>query len=146
MNFEELLNNKKIQKVEKEEFDSEIAERDIKTSKENLDLKNFDWALVIAYNAVLQAGRKLMFSMGYRPIGSAKNKVVFDFLKILEIDEDLTDYFDSIRKTRNSTVYDLTGNVTETMAEEVIEQAEVFVRKIRTFVQKNRTEDDKDYA
>ncbi|MDI6903496.1 MAG: hypothetical protein QMC77_07160, partial [Methanocellales archaeon] len=27
------------------------------------------WALAIAYNAMLQAGRALIFSEGYRPIG-----------------------------------------------------------------------------
>ena len=37
--------------------------------KHNFEAKDYDWALSIAYNSVLQAGRSLMFYFGYRPRG-----------------------------------------------------------------------------
>ena len=43
-----------------------IARRDITTAKKLLG-SDTDWAFSIAYNAILQAARVLMFSMGYRP-------------------------------------------------------------------------------
>lgn len=41
-----------------------LARRDIDAAK---GLANPDWAYRIAYNAMLQAARSLMFAEGYRP-------------------------------------------------------------------------------
>jgi uncharacterized protein (UPF0332 family) len=106
MNLEKLLEENKIEKIEKREFDVSLAERDLKTAKDNFNSNNFDWALSIAYNAVLQAVRALMFSLGYRPKGKNQHKTVFEFLLLAEIDNEMADYFDSIRKTRHIAVYD----------------------------------------
>jgi len=140
MNFEELLKQDKIQKIEKKEFDLALAERDLAASENNLKAGDYDWALSIAYNAVLQAGRALMFHFGYRPRGRDQHKTVFEFLEKAKIDDELTNYFNSIRKTRHIAVYDIAESVSETMAKETVEQANIFVQKIRTFVQKIRTE------
>ncbi|MDO8518958.1 MAG: HEPN domain-containing protein [Deltaproteobacteria bacterium] len=43
-----------------------LAKRDIATAKKLLG-SDSDWAFSIAYNAVLQAARALMFAKGYRP-------------------------------------------------------------------------------
>jgi len=46
-----------------------LAHRDINTARTLLPI-DCDWAFNIAYNAVLQAGRALMFAYGYRPDGT----------------------------------------------------------------------------
>ncbi len=139
MNFEKLLEEAKIEEIEKREFDDSLAERDLKAAKDSFSSNDFDWALSIAYNAVLQAGRAFMFSLGFRPKGKAQHKTVFEFLEATGIDNEITHYFKSIRKTRHIVVYDKANYVSKNTAEEVISQAEDFVHKIRTFVHKNRT-------
>ena len=44
----------------------DLAVRDIKTAKETMAYDR-DWAFSIAYNAILQATRALMFDKGFRP-------------------------------------------------------------------------------
>ena len=58
-----------------------LAERDIKTAKNVFEDKDYDWSLAIAYNAMLQAGRSLMFSEGFRPKGQYKHVAVIEFVK-----------------------------------------------------------------
>lgn len=139
MSYEKLFEENKIEKIVSKDFDLSLAERDLKGAQDNLDLNNFDWALSIAYNAVLQAGRALMFYLGFRPRGMYQHKTVFEFLIETGFNEDLIYYFDSVRKTRHIAVYDEVDYVSEEFANEAIEQAEVLVSKIRTFVRKNRT-------
>lgn len=140
MNLERLLEENRIEKIGEKEFDGSLAERDLKTAKDNFDSDNFDWSLSIAYNAVLQAGRALMFCLGYRPKGRNQHKTVFEFLELAKIDDELCNYFDSARKTRHIAVYNEAGYVSKQTAEEALKQAEIFVHKIRTFVHKIRTE------
>jgi len=63
MSFESLLAQDKIRAVEKKRFDSSLAERDLNAAGHNLEDEEYDWALSIAYNAVLQAGRAVMFHL-----------------------------------------------------------------------------------
>lgn len=141
MNFKDLLESKKIESFkEKGKPNFEYSERDLNVSKDNFLSGNFDWALNIAYNSVLLAGRELMFSFGFRPIGKEHHKNVFEFLREVELNQELVEFFDKVRKKRNKIVYGLIDDVSEEFVEEVIEKAEEFVQEIRTFVQKNRTE------
>ncbi len=50
-----------------------LAQRDIETAKTLLH-QDTDWAFSIAYNAILQTLRALMFSQGYRPDGDNDSK------------------------------------------------------------------------
>ena len=139
MNFKELLSERKIERVEKEEFDDSLAKKDIESAKHNLDSGDYDWALSIAYNAVLRVARSFMFHLGYRPIGKEHHKNVFEFLRKTEFDRELVDYFDNIRKKRNKFVYGIIEGTSEKNAKEVINKTEEFVQEIRTFVHKIRT-------
>ena len=53
----------------------ERSRRDVKTAQElvNIDL---DWALIVAYNAALQAGLAFMYAKGYRPRGPDRHRPV----------------------------------------------------------------------
>jgi uncharacterized protein (UPF0332 family) len=139
MSYEKLLAESKIGRITKKEFDLALPERDLETAKHNLDAGDYDWALSIAYNAVLQAARAMMFHLGYRPQGGEQHKTVFEFLRASGFDREMTNYFDSIRKTRHLAIYDVADTVSESMASEAITEAKDFVLKIRTFVLKIRT-------
>jgi len=88
-----------------------------------------DWAYTIAYNAVLQAGRALMFSKGYRPDGANQHVAVVKFAELF-LDPNDTITFDRMRRKRNSSVYDTAGTITDNEAEFALEQAGILVRKI----------------
>jgi len=88
-----------------------------------------DWAYTIAYNAVLQAGRALMFSRGYRPDGANQHVAVVKFAELF-LEESDTITFDRMRRKRNSSVYDTAGTITESEAGFAITQAGVLVQKI----------------
>ena len=57
----------------------------------------------------------------------------------MEVDKELTEYFNNVRKKRNLVVYRDALIISEKEVEECIEKTEEFVQKIRTFVQKIRT-------
>lgn len=118
MNFKELLNKKKIEKIEIEEYDDTLAKKDLVCAKE---VNNFDWALSIAYNAVLRSARSFMFHLGYRPIGREHHKNVFEFLRETGFNEELTNYFDNIRKKRNKFVYGIIESTSKENVKEVFQ-------------------------
>lgn len=57
----------------------------------------------------------------------------------VDFDKDLIDYFDNVRKRRNSFVYGIVEGASKEYAEYTLHLAENFVQKMRTFVQKMRT-------
>ena len=140
MNYKRLLDEKKIEIVEKEQFSIGLAEKDLNSAKNSSSSGDYDWAISIAYNSVLRASRSFMQSLGFRVIGKEHHKNVFEFLRESGFDEELVDFFDGIRKRRNSFLYGVLEGASEKDAEEVILAAENFVHKIRTFVHKIRTE------
>ena len=84
----------------------EVARRDVKTAREitNIDL---DWALIVAYNAALQAGLAFMYAQGYRPRGADRHKTVIRFLRA-SLDPSFKqklNRLDRIRKKRHQAVY-----------------------------------------
>lgn len=140
MNFKKLLSEDKIEKLlKKQEIKLDLSDKDIQTAKDNLEL-NHSWAFVIAYEAVLRAGNKLMYFLGYRTIGKEHHKNMFEFLKEIKINQELVNYFDNIRKKRNDFIYRDIESILKEEAEEIIKRAEEFVQEIRTFVQEIRTE------
>ena len=140
MNSEELLNEKKIERVESRTFDSKPAEQDLEFAKNGLITRNYNRVMSIAYESVLRIGNRLMNFLGYRSIGKEHHKNTFEFLRTVNVDPDLIDYFDNIRKKRNDFIYRDVENISREEAEDIIKRAEEFVQKIRTFVQKIRTE------
>jgi uncharacterized protein (UPF0332 family) len=116
--------------VDRKKVDDALAHsrRDLATAGTIL-ANDQDWAYTIAYNAVLQAGRALMFSQGYRPDGANQHVAVVKFAELF-LDPGDTIIFDRMRRKRNSSVYDTAGTITEREAEFALEQAEILVRKI----------------
>ena len=113
----------------------EIARRDVKTAQGlmNIDL---DWALVVAYNAALQAGLALMYAKSYRPRGPDRHKTVIRFLRaaLAPSFKPKLNRLDRIRKKRHQAVYRLAGAISEREARGTIEFAEEFVIQMADLV------------
>lgn len=106
-----------------------IAERDLRAAEMNLEISN-EWAYNISYNAVLSAGRALMFSRGYRPKGGEGHVSVKEFLRYhLTLDEVAA--FDRMRRKRHAATYDLSSVATHTDAEGALATAKALVNTIK---------------
>jgi uncharacterized protein (UPF0332 family) len=106
----------------------ELAHRDAKTCRAIL-ISDRDWAYTIAYNAVLQAGRALMFAHGYRPDGANQHISVVKFAE-LYLEKNDAIIFDRMRRKRHNSVYDTAGAISQTEAEFAVEQADFLIRRI----------------
>ena len=109
-----------------------LAKRDIKTARSILE-QDRDWSFSIAYNAMLQTIRALMFSKGYRPSGSNQHISVVRFAEVL-LDEETVIMFDRMRRKRHSTIYDTAGTISKTEAESAVDTAERLIQKIERII------------
>lgn len=99
-----------------------------------MENKDYDWALAIAYNSMLQAGRALMFSKGYRPAGEYKHVGVVDFVHEVfgkEMSSRMIDVFNRARKKRHRVVYEETNIVSIDEARNAVNLAEEFIEWVR---------------
>jgi uncharacterized protein (UPF0332 family) len=104
------------------------ARHEIETAKV-VFLTDNDWAYTIAYNAVLQAGRALMFSKGYRPDGNSQHISVVKFAGLFPDNSDAV-IFDRMRRKRNSSVYESSGTVTKNEVEFAVSHSKDLVEKL----------------
>jgi len=109
-----------------------LAHRDVTTSRLLLATDR-DWAYTIAYNAILQAGRALMFAHGYRPDGANQHISVVKFAQLYLEEKDAV-VFDRMRRKRHSSVYDTAGAISESEAEFAVVQAELLIRIIEALL------------
>lgn len=105
-----------------------LAKRDVNVARSVLK-ENCDWAFSIAYNAMLQAVRALMFSKGYRPTGSNQHISVVRFAELFLRKEDAI-ILDRMRRKRHTTIYDTAGTISEIEAENIVRRAEKLVQEI----------------
>lgn len=110
-----------------------IADRDIGVAEKNLEI-NDEWAWNIAYNAILSAGRALMFSKGYRPRGDERHVAVREFLEYFLKADDIA-VIERMRRKRHTATYDLSSVVTHTDAENAVKRAGEIVAKIRAIIE-----------
>lgn len=107
----------------------ELAKRDIKTAKTTM-AHDRDWAFGIAYNAILQATRALMFAKGFRPrAGQGQHKVAVQFAEITlgEKFQDEIHIFDKMRSKRHRVIYDVSGLISQAEARQAFDFAVRFV-------------------
>jgi len=109
-----------------------LAHRDLKSADRLLDEEDYDWAFAIAYNAMLQAGRALMFSEGFRPKGEFKHVAVVEFARQISpsFAQRLLDSFDRSRKRRHRVVYDDIDTVSEEEAKRAFTLAVEFLEEV----------------
>jgi uncharacterized protein (UPF0332 family) len=128
---EELIKKLPVNK-KKVEDTMQLAGRDIKTARAMLP-QDQDWAFSIAYNAMLQTLRALMFSKGYRPSGGNQHISVVRFAEIF-LDEETVVLFDRMRRKRHTSVYDTVGTISKKEAENAVENAEKLNKKINEII------------
>jgi len=132
-----LLKARRIKKVESDVPLAKkllsAARRDIKAAKDNLESGHSEWALTIAYNAMLSSGRSLMAASGYRASSDSHHLNVVEFCEAIIISADasvLVSLFNKYRMRRHNVVYGEIDEVGNDEAKKAIENAEKFVKII----------------
>jgi len=118
-----------------------LANRDLKTAENVFNDNDYDWAFAISYNAMLQAGRALMFSEGFRPKGAYKHVSVVEFVKTKfgkKFADNILFMFDKIRKKRHTAVYEQVNIISREEAENAIKTAKEFVAKINELLENKK--------
>jgi uncharacterized protein (UPF0332 family) len=138
MNLSELLKKNLVEEFESdmEQIGNEMegAEKNLGSAKNMCGINEWEWAHSAAYNAMLHAGRALMFSKGYRPRGPDHHVAVVDFMEAVfssKIPKDIRDAFEMGRKLRHEFTYDKVGVITPTQAKNRIDKAEVLIEKAK---------------
>ena len=114
-----------------------LVRRDIKDAK--VKGVSADRKFATAYNAALQSATILLCCKGYKPEGAGHHFTVFQAMKeIMDSDHyKLADYLDSCRAKRNVTDYGYAGGISESETEELISEAEKFLKIVLNWLKKN---------
>ena len=90
----------------------------------------------LAYEAMLQAGRALVFSFGFRPRAAGSHKIVVDFSKKVLGKEIATTVFkfNKMRKTRHYLVYGTGLYISEVDSRNAILFATKFLKHVIRFI------------
>lgn len=87
---------------------------------------------ILAYNAMLKAGRALLLLKGYRPADGAQHKTVVEmtgnFLGAKYIN--LTNHFETMRRKRNEMTYEAGVLLSPSESEQALSDAIMLVKKI----------------
>lgn len=136
MNLSDLLSKRIVEKFKPDpqqvKDEMAIARSDISSAKKMLEIEEWGWAHNAAYNAMLQAGRALMFAKGYRPMNQEHHVAVVSFMQAVyfaRFSDELLQAFDRARRRRSESLYDRAGSVSESQGINLVAKAETFVSK-----------------
>ena len=95
-----------------------------------------DRQFATAYNAVLQLAKMAIACAGYRVVGAGHHQTTFEAVELAlgASVSPLASYFDTCRRKRNILDYDTAQVVTETEAQELMQQAEEFRTLIEQWI------------
>jgi uncharacterized protein (UPF0332 family) len=137
VNYQDLI-DKGLLKKEKIDFEQinkvmEKARKKIISSKILAERGNDEDAYTLAYEAMLLAGRALVFSYGLRPRTVGSHKTVVEFTRRMVGDRyhTLVLKFDKMRKKRHYIIYGPLTDISHTEAQNAIENACEFLEKIK---------------
>jgi len=87
---------------------------------------------LLAYNAMLKAGRALMLLQGYVPDDGAQHKTVVEMTSAVLGDQykDLTEQFETMRRKRNEMTYEAGTLLSKSEAQKAFSDAIAVVKKI----------------
>jgi len=87
---------------------------------------------MMAYVAMLKAGRALLLLKGYIPDDGAQHKTVVEMTSVFLGDKyrDLTDHFETMRRKRNEMTYEAGGLMSGSEARKALSDALALVQKI----------------
>src|SRR3990167_9499576 len=140
MNYQELV-DKGLLRKEKIGFDQikkvlKRANQSFKSAKTLLRSNDEEGSFQFAYDAMLLAGRSLVFSYGFRPRTVGSHKIVVDFSQRI-LSKNLvaiTQKFNKMRKKRNYLIYGIGLTISKTEAQNAIKTAEEFVDKVTDII------------
>lgn len=140
MTYQKIV-DKGLLRKEKIGFDQIIkvikrAHRTLKSAKILIKNGDEEGSFQFAYEAMLLAGRALVFSYGFRPRTIGSHKIVVDFSQEIlgKKFEVLTQKFNKMRKKRNYLIYGVGLTVSETETRNAIKTAEEFVGKVTDII------------
>jgi HEPN domain-containing protein len=108
-----------------------ISDRDLETWE--ISGMPADTKLGLAYNAALQAANAALRAMGYRATGTAHHhRVIQSLVHTIGLERESVTLFDTFRKKRNISNYEMAGVVSESDAEEIYRLA----KEIRSQVER----------
>ena len=97
-----------------------------------------DWRFAIAYNAALQAATAALAAAGYRASRESHHHRVIQSLEFtLALERKMIDAFDTFRKKRNISSYDVAGSVSDKEAKEMHELAAALRTRVERWIRKN---------
>jgi uncharacterized protein (UPF0332 family) len=138
MNLSDLLKQDLVEqfKSDKDQVGNEMegAGKNLASAKNMIGIEEWEWAHAAAYNAMLHAGRALMFYKGYRPKGHDHHIAVVNFTIAVfsaKFPQDVLEYFDRGRKLRHEFMYDKVDIITPDKATKMVEKSEAFVDKAK---------------
>ena len=138
MSLDELLRDRIIHRIKPSKKlakrNLKMASRDLSAAKHLLAEENYDWTLSIAYNAMLQAGRALMFLKGFRPSTQFGHVAVVRYVRFAfreQLTDRMVDIFDQMRKKRHRAIYEAVDVVSRNEAQNAVKWAEEFVNKVK---------------
>ena len=140
MNLNDLLKQDGIAQFESDidQIKNEIenANAKLKSAKNVLGISEWRLAYSSAYEAMLHAGRALMFSKGCRTKGSDHHETVILFVESVfstkfSSQKEVLVSFNKARKLRNDFTYDNADIVSQTQAKALVGNAEVFVNRAK---------------
>lgn len=136
MNLSDLLKRGVVRKAEPDRAQAgeclRGAKRDAEAARKTLEHSN-DWAFSIAYNAILQSIRALVFADGYRICGEERHKTVVEYaqVKLGEAFAEKVRLFNRMRVKRHTIIYEKVNVVSEYEAKFAVKTAEEFLEKIK---------------
>ena len=113
------------------------ASRNLKSARILIKNNDEQGAFRFAYDAMLSAGRALVFSYGLRPRSQGSHKIVVDFSERVLGGQCKVAVrkFDKMRRKRHYLIYGIESDVSKTEGENAIKTAQDFVEKITKIVQ-----------
>lgn len=140
MSLSELLKKREITKVEPDPNSAarlfNAANSAIAAAKDNVKMRHNDVALSLAYHAMLNAGRALMASKGYRAFSETHHKTTVAFCAAVlpQQGAQLVVLFNRYRVRRHDIVYGEIeeGSVGDSEAQTAITKAEEFLALVKT--------------
>lgn len=119
------------------------SKQDLHTAKFNLS-NDEAWSYAIAYYAMLRAGRSLMMSFGFRPLGKDQHATVVRFTSIVfgENYKELINKFDRMRRKRHDFIYEPNRPIPRQEANQAVADAEELLKQIWYVVKKKDPQKD----
>lgn len=102
---------------------------------------------ILAYMAMLKAGRALLLFNGYRPIDGAQHKTVVEMTGAFLGDKyiAIVNHFETMRRKRNEMTYEAGALLSPSEAEEAFNNAISLVQKILADVKKHNPQMELDF-